>query len=188
MELKSPEQPDGPRIPRSRRSSRGSRPRRRPIKEFIFDTVGWALRLAGLPARDDHSGERGNPAHFPSTRLFDDRRLSAFVVVRDPQTAASARDVRGVRWFLDLDGAVSRLYGVAPEGDDAAQEGSQTPIWLLLDPTLRVMRREPLSRSSRHDGSISPPRCRSRDHAGAVPLHAPVLVAARIFQEAGAVR
>ena len=71
--------------------------------------------------------------------LFDDERLSAFVVVRDPATAASARDMRGLRWFLDLDGAVSRLY------DALDADGVENPMWLLLDPTLRVMGRVQLS-------------------------------------------
>src|SRR3569623_894538 len=80
--------------------------------EFVFDTAGEALRMLAA-----------------QRNAFDDARASAFVVVRDPATAATARDLRGLRWFLDLDGAVSRLYGAL------AEDGEEHPIWLLLDPT-----------------------------------------------------
>ena len=105
---------------------------------------------------------------------FDDETLSAFVVARDPATAATAHDMRGLRWFLDLDGAVSRLYGAL------SADGVEAPIWLLLDPALRVMGRVRLESAEMlfdHIARLKPPA----EHAG-VPLHAPVLIAPRIFE------
>jgi predicted 2-oxoglutarate/Fe(II)-dependent dioxygenase YbiX len=135
--------------------------------EFVFDSVAGRYvvllflpvepqaRLAALQALAAHQG------------LFDDNHASAFVVIRDPAAAHGVRDLRGLRWVMDFKGAISDRYG--PE-----------PHWLLLDPTLRAMASAP------HDAPASllqalaglPPPA---GHAG-VPLHAPVLIAPRIFE------
>ena len=143
--------------------------------EFVFDTVaGRFILLAFLPAADGVASGAALKLLSANQGLFDDRKLSAFVVLRDPTMAATARDMRGLRWFLDLDGAVSRLYGaVSPEGVDQ-------PFWMLLDPTLRVYGTAPLGQADnlfRFLTRLPSPE----DHAGA-PLHAPVLVAPRIFE------
>jgi predicted 2-oxoglutarate/Fe(II)-dependent dioxygenase YbiX len=94
--------------------------------------------------------------------------------VRDPATAATAHDMQGLRWFLDPDGTVSRLYGAIGPG------GEEWPMWLLLDPTLRVIGRVQIGAAQTifdHMQRLGPPA----EHAGA-PLHAPVLIAPRIFE------
>jgi predicted 2-oxoglutarate/Fe(II)-dependent dioxygenase YbiX/peroxiredoxin len=142
--------------------------------EYHFDTVaGRYVLLLFLPlAAEARVGAlKALAAH---QGLFDDVGLSAFVVVRDPETAAGARDLRGLRWFLDADGAVSRLYG-ALEAD-----GSEQPYWLVLDPTLRVLAVSPLAEAKpvfRYLSGLPPPA----EHAGA-PAAAPVLIAPRIFE------
>src|SRR6478736_6685825 len=79
--------------------------------EFVFDTAaGRYVLLVFLPKDDPTAAEALRTLAAQHARL-DDETLSAFVVVRDPATAATAHDMRGLRWFLDLDGAVSRLYG-----------------------------------------------------------------------------
>jgi predicted 2-oxoglutarate/Fe(II)-dependent dioxygenase YbiX len=106
--------------------------------------------------------------------LLDDVRVSAFVVVRDPETLRGAKDMRGLRWFQDLDGAISRRFGAL------AEDGAERFFWLALDPTLRVLWEQPIE-----DGdaafqalwALPPPGA----HAGA-PIPAPVLVAPRIFE------
>jgi predicted 2-oxoglutarate/Fe(II)-dependent dioxygenase YbiX len=143
--------------------------------EFVFDTVaGRYILMAFLPKDDMTAAGAALRALAAHRALLDDERLSAFVVVRDPGTAASAQDMRGLRWFLDLDGAVSRLYGAL------AADGAETPMWILLDPALRVLGRVQLSNASMifdHVSNLRPPA----EHAG-VPLHAPVLIAPRIFE------
>ena len=90
--------------------------------EFVFDTAaGRYVLMAFLPLDDSAASGPALKRLAASMPLFDDRRLSTFVVVRDPRTADSARDMQGVRWFLDTEGAVSRLYGAL----DA--EGGETP-------------------------------------------------------------
>jgi len=68
---------------------------------------------------------------------FDDDVACFFGVTTDPndaETGVIAQQLPGLRYFLDYDGAVSRLYGALPE------RGYQ-PHWLLLDSRLRVLGR-----------------------------------------------
>jgi predicted 2-oxoglutarate/Fe(II)-dependent dioxygenase YbiX len=142
--------------------------------EYHFDTVaGRYVLLAFLPLE---AGPRGAAlkALAAHQALFDDVSASAFVVVRDPQTAASARDIRGLRWFLDADGAVSRLFGALGE------DGAEQFFWLVLDPTLRALAAAPIEDAEatfRYLAHLPPPA----EHAGA-GVGAPVLVAPRIFE------
>ena len=138
--------------------------------EFTFDSVaGRYILLAFLPREPE-------PRHVALTALarrracFDDARLSAFAIVRDPQTAQGAQDMTGLRWVLDLDGAVSRQF---------AQDG-EPPAWLVLDPTLRVLRAAALDETDALFGYLAalPPPA---EHAGA-PTPAPVLIVPRIFE------
>jgi predicted 2-oxoglutarate/Fe(II)-dependent dioxygenase YbiX/peroxiredoxin len=143
--------------------------------EFVFDTAaGRYVLLVFLPTDDPAAASEALRTIALHRAQFDDETLSAFVVVRDPATAATAQDMRGLRWFLDLDGAVSRLYGALHD------DGAEHPVWLLLDPTLRAMARVRLAEAEVMFNAIAqlkPPA----EHAG-VPLHAPVLIAPRIFE------
>ena len=144
--------------------------------EFVFDTAaGRYILMAFLPEGDAEASGAALKRLSAGMALFDDRRLSAFVVVRDPQTVATARDVGGLRWILDLDGTVSRLYGAL------AEDGVQTPGWLLLDPALRAMDTAGLGDGEKVFAALAR-LPRPEAHAG-VPLHAPVLIAPRIFDE-----
>jgi predicted 2-oxoglutarate/Fe(II)-dependent dioxygenase YbiX len=143
--------------------------------EFVFDTAaGRYVLMIFLPRGDAAASAKALRALTAERALFDDDRLSAFVVVRDPATAATAADMTGLRWFLDLDGRVSRLLG-ALEAD-----ATERPMWLILDPTLRVLGRVQLANDQmvfRFLRGLGPPA----GHAG-TPLHAPVLIAPRIFE------
>lgn len=142
--------------------------------EFHLDTVaGRYVLLLFLPL-DEAPRRAALEALAAHRKLLDERRRTAFVVARDPETAASARDMPGLRWFLDPDGAVSRLYGALSEDGEAAFH------WLLLDPTLRVLMRAPIDQAEALFARIAalPPPA---EHAGAA-TPAPVLVAPRIFE------
>lgn len=110
--------------------------------QFDFDTVSGrhiVLLFAGSAA---------HPASAAALRLvardrtlFDDSRASFFGVTNDPADAAErriARQLPGIRWFLDHDGKVAKLYGAADRA------GQIRPFWLLLDPMLRVLARAPI--------------------------------------------
>jgi peroxiredoxin len=145
--------------------------------EFVFDTVaGRFVLLAFLPAQDPAASGAALKMLSENQRLFDDRRLSAFVVVRDPGMAAGLRDMRGLRWFLDFEGAVSRLY------DAVEADGTERPFWMLLDPALRVIGQSPLAEPAKMFAFLAGLPAPG-EHAG-TPLHAPVLIAPRVLEPA----
>jgi hypothetical protein len=139
--------------------------------EFTFESVAGRYILLGfLPIADGprHDALKALAAH---RGMFDDARLSAFAVARDPQTAAGARDMTGLRWVIDTDGAVTGQFAVA---------GGEPATWMVLDPTLRLLRTFELSETAALFGYLAalPPVA---EHAG-VAVHAPVLIAPRIFE------
>ncbi|CAN7319038.1 2OG-Fe(II) oxygenase [Phenylobacterium sp. LjRoot219] len=139
--------------------------------EFTFDSVaGRYVLLAFLP-KADAARLAALQALATHRAMFDDARASAFAVVRDPQTAAGAQDMVGIRWVLDLDGAVSAQFAPA---------GGEPPTWMLLDPTLRLLHSFELADADAVFAALAalPPPA---EHAG-VATHAPVLIAPRIFE------
>jgi hypothetical protein len=139
--------------------------------EFTFDSVGGRyVLLAFLPTAD---AERLQALKALAARraMFDDARFSAFPVVRDAQTAAGVQDMRGLRWVLDVEGKVSAQF---------AEAGDEPPAWIALDPALRVLRCAGLAETEELFAwleALPPPA----EHAG-VRVHAPVLIAPRIFE------
>lgn len=140
-------------------------------RTFHFGSVGgrYAL-LVFMPERgaawDVAAGFIGR-----HRRLFDDDNLVVFPVLRDEASIAVARDQPpGLRWFFDLNGDVRRLFG------------AETPRWVLIDPTLRIVAIHALDEAEamferlRNLGT-------AEDHAG-VPTPAPVLIVPRIFEPA----
>jgi len=141
------------------------------LPEFTFDSVaGRYILLAFLPLEEAPRRIvlQALAAHQAE---FDDARLAAFAVVRDPQTAGSVQDMAGLRWVLDLDQAVSAQF---------APDGQPPPTWLLLDPTLRVLRTAGLGETEALFAALPglPPPA---EHGGAA-VPAPILIAPRVFE------
>lgn len=155
---------------------------------FAFDTIaGRYIVLCFIGSAGDEPGQRAWRAITANRILFDDAKLSLFTVTIDPQDQAQGRiqeSVPGIRFFLDYDGAVSRLYGAAPR--EMPQDG-RIPLqrrWVVLDPTLRILKVFPF----REDGS----ECtelfaflsglRPVDRYAGVELQAPVLFLPDVFE------
>lgn len=139
--------------------------------EFTFESVAGRYILLGFLSREDGARHVALKELAARRAMYDDARLSAFAIVRDPQTAASVQDMTGLRWVIDLDGAVSAQF--APEGGEPA-------AWMVLDPTLRLLRSFELAESEALFGylaALPPPS----EHAG-VATPAPVLIAPRILE------
>ncbi|CAN7182475.1 2OG-Fe(II) oxygenase [Phenylobacterium sp. LjRoot225] len=139
--------------------------------EFTFESVaGRYILLAFLPMAD---GARLEALKALAARqaMFDDARLSTFAIIRDAQTAAGARDMTGLRWVIDLEGKVSAQFAPA---------GEAPPTWMVLDPTLRLLRSFELAEAPALFDYLTalPPVA---EHAG-VAAHAPILIAPRIFE------
>jgi len=81
--------------------------------------------------------------------LFDDARACFFGITIDPSdpvTGRIAQELPGIRWFLDFDRKVSAAYGAVEEGELVPGEPTgYAAHWLLLDPSLRVVARAPLT-------------------------------------------
>jgi peroxiredoxin len=106
----------------------------RPILMLFFGSAANEQARAALAALQERRG------------LFDDEKAAFFGVTVDPSDESGQRIRRqlpGIRFFLDYDRAVSRQYGAAEPAPSAAYRGH----WLLLDRTLRVRGRFPLTES-----------------------------------------
>jgi predicted 2-oxoglutarate/Fe(II)-dependent dioxygenase YbiX len=93
----------------------------------------------------------------------------------------------GYRHFLDFDGTVGRLYGALPQ--DAGEAGAKVEVrrfWIVLDPTLRVLRAFPFQ-PDRGDidavmayvASLPPP-----GRFAGIELQAPVILLPNVLEEA----
>ncbi len=108
---------------------------------------------------------------------FDDRQARFFGVTVDPDDAGSgriARQLPGIRWFLDYDGAISRAYGAAeltPSGTRLA------PCWFLLDAMQRIVQRADLA-----DGPALFATLAQMIESTTEPTSAPVLIIPRLFE------
>jgi predicted 2-oxoglutarate/Fe(II)-dependent dioxygenase YbiX len=145
---------------------------------FHFNTsVGRYMLLGFVPSRGA-ARDAAFSAFQAHRSLFDDKKLSAFLVLRDTASIAEARDQPpGLRWFLDADGAVSRLYGALDAGPKG--EAVERPYWLLLDPSHRVLDRFAISNVAGLFATLKTlPEV--ADYAGA-ELFAPVLIVPRVF-------
>jgi predicted 2-oxoglutarate/Fe(II)-dependent dioxygenase YbiX len=143
--------------------------------DYNFNTsAGRYVLLAFLPPPGS-ARDRAMAAFEAHAGLFDDHKLTCFMVLRDTASIAGARNrACGLRWFFDPDGRVSRLYGAL------TPEGIEKPFWLLLDPFLRVITSAPMGdEAAIFDEVQSLPAV--ADYAG-VPLYAPVLIAPRILE------
>jgi peroxiredoxin len=145
---------------------------------YAFDTA------AGRPVLLLFLGSAGWP---PSTEalatiaryraVFDDVRANVFGVSIDPTDVTQGRiapDLPGVRWFVDRDLAVSRLYGAVLGAE--GEKSRYLPHWLVLDPTLRVVSAHPIERGEAAIASLTD----LVEHPEEPPA-APVLVVPRVF-------
>jgi predicted 2-oxoglutarate/Fe(II)-dependent dioxygenase YbiX len=142
--------------------------------EYHFDTAAGRYVLLVFLPREAKARLAALKALQANRKRLDDARLAAFVVARDPETIATAKDLRGLRWFLDADGQVSRLYGALGE------DGAERFFWLALDPTLRVLFEAPIEAAETAFAALAALPAPA-EHAG-VAAGAPVLVVPRIFE------
>lgn len=147
---------------------------------YAFDTA------AGRPILLLFAGRAAHPAIAPALRLlaqhrslFDDQHACFFGVSTDPNdvaTGAVAQQLPGIRWFLDHDGTVSRLYGAL---DDANSKTEYRPHWLVLDTTMRVCGRFPVSAGEQAIAALNAQIAAPDEYPAA-----PVLIVPRVFEPA----
>jgi len=146
-------------------------------EQFGFDTVAgrYVVLLfagsAGLPAVAEAMEVVGR-----HRQLFDDHRACFFGVTSNPEDAAAgriAKQIPGIRWFLDYDRSIARLYGVADKAT------AYRPCWILLDRALNVVATASISRGEgllrRLTQLVAGPKAEG---------FAPVLIVPRVFDRA----
>ncbi len=103
----------------------------RPILMLFFGTAANEMVQAALASLQKRRS------------LFDDEHAAFFGVTVDSADATEERIQRqlpGIRFFLDYDRTISRMYGAAEAAPSEAYRGH----WLVLDRALRVRGRFPL--------------------------------------------
>ncbi len=156
---------------------------------FVFDTAaGRYLVLCFFGSAADSHSQAAIAAVRARPHLFDDVNASFFGVSIDPADEAQGRvadSYPGYRFFWDFDGSVSRLYGAV--ANDSAPEIVSMPVrrlWVVLDPTLRVMQVVPFQRN-RGDidaliaylEALPPP-----DRFAGFEIQAPIIVLPNVFE------
>lgn len=140
----------------------------RPVLLLLLGSAGWKSSAGALASLARHRA------------VFDDVAANVFGVSIDPEDVAQRRiaaDLPGIRWFVDHDHAVSKLYGAMTV--DAGGRSRYQPHWLVLDAQLRVVSAHPIA-----DGDAAVASLRMLiDHPEDAPA-APVLIVPRIFEPA----
>ncbi|MGE0723591.1 MAG: redoxin domain-containing protein [Alphaproteobacteria bacterium] len=88
-------------------------------------------------------------------RRFDDHQAVFFGVTAEPADIAEnrlAESIPGIRWFLDADGSVARLYRAL---DEAGALSSAAPRTFVLDPALRILAAIPMDDLDRHHATLA---------------------------------
>ena len=111
---------------------------------YTFDTAaGRYIVLCFFGTAGDEAGREAIRALLQHRLHFDDNRASFFGVSIDPADLAENRvqqSMPGIRYFWDFDAAVSRRYGAVPKDGKPGEPIGARRFWVVLDPTLRVMR------------------------------------------------
>lgn len=135
----------------------------RPMVLLVLGSGAWQPAAAALALLARHQ------------QIFDDRNAMFFGITVDPADAAGGRVVQripGIRWFLDYDSAISHTLGAV------AEDGVRyRPHWLLLDSTLRVVRRAAIGQGEAIFADL-----RAMVERGPEQSNAPVLTVPRIFE------
>lgn len=147
---------------------------------YAFNSAGGRWMLMLLMGRGSAASAQDALALVQANRaIFDDRRACFYGVTVDPQDTAHrkiAQQLPGIRWFLDYDGSISRLYGALEEDRRSPR---YRPHWLLIDPMMRVRRLGALS-----DGQAMMTALTTAIAEPATDGFAPVLVVPEIFPAA----
>ncbi len=119
---------------------------------------------------------------------FDDEHICFFGVSLDPRDEAEQRvreSLPGIRFFWDANGAISRLYGAIPrDADPGKAEVPARRFWIVLDPTLRVLRVVPFARDGSNADAVfnylaelPPP-----ERFAGTEIQAPILFLPNVFE------
>jgi predicted 2-oxoglutarate/Fe(II)-dependent dioxygenase YbiX/peroxiredoxin len=154
---------------------------------YAFDTAaGRYIVLCFFGTSADAQGRDMLRILDEQRSIFNDEHVSFFGVSIDPSDANEGRireSLPGIRFFLDFDGAVSRLYGAAPidvlKGPIVLRR-----FWLVLDPTLRVRALVPAKPdgSDRHEVAGYLKALPPVETFLGFPVQAPIIILPHVFE------
>ncbi len=155
-----------------------------------FDsTAGRYVVLGFFGSSADLLGSMALNAVMSRRALFDDLNICFFGVSVDPADQDGQRvqaSLPGIRHFWDFDGAISRAFGALPVDAHSPREAGVPfrRFWLVLDPTLRVLRVFPIEPTLAGNApvfdylaTLPAPNV----HSGAI-LQAPILFLPNVFE------
>jgi predicted 2-oxoglutarate/Fe(II)-dependent dioxygenase YbiX/peroxiredoxin len=152
---------------------------------YVFDTAaGRYIVLCFFVSAGTPEAQAAIEAVEANRRFFDDENACFFGVTLDPADERRVKEsIPGLRYFLDFDGSVSRLYGAVPIGVTSGKVQAR-PLWIVLDPTLHVMAVFPFApdgsdRQAVFDflGTLPPP-----ERFAGFEIPAPVLILPNVFE------
>jgi peroxiredoxin/predicted 2-oxoglutarate/Fe(II)-dependent dioxygenase YbiX len=151
---------------------------------YAFDTAaGRYIVLCFFGSAGDDQGREAIRAVLAHRSYFDDQQASFFGVSIDPADESENRvqeSMPGIRFFWDFDRTVSRLYGAAPREQGPGDPVSLRRFWMVLDPTLRVLKVLPLTeRQLLFDYLRQLP---SPARFSGIDLQAPILLLPNVFE------
>ncbi len=117
---------------------------------YAFDTAaGRYLVLCFFVTAGDDAGQATIQAVYERGHIFNDTHASFFGVTLDPRDEAEGRIAErmpGIRYFLDFDGTISRLYGAIPRDAQPGENAlSARRLWVVIDPTMRILQVVPFA-------------------------------------------
>ncbi len=147
---------------------------------FYFDTTGGRfIVMAFIGSSHDAAGRAHLDQLLALERHFDDGKICFFGVTCDSEDEdVLVQRVPGIRYFWDTDRNVSTLYGAQTSSGYRRQT-------VIVDPSMRVLAVLPFDGDPQAHGEAITrliERLPVPDAHAGVPMHAPVLVAPRIFE------
>ncbi|WP_166296080.1 2OG-Fe(II) oxygenase [Bradyrhizobium sp. 2S1] len=155
------------------------------LPNYSFSSAGGRyLALCFLGSAGDDSAREVIQQVLDATDVFDGQRAAFFGVTIDARDKANETlfERNGIRYFLDFDGAVSRLYGAVPRASAPGEQSRYKRMWVLIDPTLRVMGLAPFGQTAALISrlrTLPPP-----DRCSGIRLQAPILYLPQVFEPA----
>ncbi len=151
---------------------------------FGFDTFAGRYQVfAFFLTAQDEAGRAALETVWRRRALFDDRHASFFGVTVSPADREALRNHEpGLRFALDFDLAMSRACGAAPEATAPGAPIAGRRLWIVVDPSLHVLRVVPFGPSAAAEvldfvAALPPP-----DRFGGLSRPAPVLILPQVFE------
>ena len=144
--------------------------------------AGRYVVLCFFASAGDKQGSAVVAAALEHADVFDDKRATFYGVSIDPWDRSQGRAVArppGCRFLWDFDGLVSMLYGSVAMDDNVGKGSVDVRrFWMVLDPTLRIMKTIPFMADGRDITELFDylAHLPSADCFPGFEVHAPILV------------